>query len=139
MAQGEATPAGFVSQLGNPSLLSLTTQRQCQPRLERSSSGVLCCVAWPAEVLSVREPRSQQPTRDARDSQGLGRCLSHQTPQQMRENLLGITGGRESQSRLCFRKTTLGWDVRCTVGWGALSGPDGGARPKIGLGPGLWV
>ena len=89
MAQGEATPAVFVSQLGNPSLLSLITQRQCQPPPEVSSSGILYCVAWPAEVLIVREPRSQQPSRDTGDSQGLGICLSHQTSQQMRENLWG--------------------------------------------------
>ena len=58
MAQGEATPAVFVSKLGNPSLLSLITQQQYQPSPKVSSSGVLCRVAWPAEVLSVREPRS---------------------------------------------------------------------------------
>ena len=60
MAQGEATPAVFVSQLGNPSLLSLITQQQCPPSPEVSSSGVLCRVTWPTEALSVREPRSQQ-------------------------------------------------------------------------------
>ena len=48
----------FVSQLGNPSLLSLIRQQQCQPHPEVSSSGVSCRVAWPAEVLIVREPRA---------------------------------------------------------------------------------
>lgn len=80
MAQGEATRAEFVSQLGNPSLLSLIRQWQCQPPPEVSSSGVSCRVTWPAEVLSVWEPRSQQPSGAAGDSQGLGRCLSRQIP-----------------------------------------------------------
>ena len=80
MAQGEATHTEFVSQLGNPSLLSLIRQWQCQSPPEVSSSGVSCRVTWPAEVLIVRELRSQQPRGDARDSQGLGRCLSQQIP-----------------------------------------------------------
>ena len=80
MAQGEATGAEFVSQLGTPSLLSLIKEQQCQPRPEVSSFGVLCCVTWPAEVFSVREPRSQQPSGDAGGCQGLGRCPSRQVP-----------------------------------------------------------
>ena len=63
-------------QLGNPSLLSLIRQRQCQPHPEVSSSGVLCHVAWPAEVLSARGPRSQQPSGDA----GTLRALAHVCP-----------------------------------------------------------
>ena len=175
MAEGETTPAVFVSQLGKPSPLPLTRQRQCRLPLEVSSSGsvpgrphrvllsyIRCLgsasrggggqqdhsplrgllapgVFWPAEVLGVREPRNRRRGGDAGDSQGHGGRLPHQTLQQMRENLWGITQGRESRSCLCFRKTTLGWDVRCTMGWGAVSGPDGEIRHKIRLGPGLWV
>ena len=80
MAQGEATRAEFVSQPGKPPLLSLMRPWQCLPRPEVGSSGVSCCVSRPAEVPIVRELRSQQPSGDAGDSQGLGRCLSWQVP-----------------------------------------------------------
>ena len=80
VAQGEATRAESVSQLGSPSLLSLIRPWPLQSPPEVSGSGVSCHVAWPAEVLIVREPRSQQPRGDAGDSQGLGRCLSQQIP-----------------------------------------------------------
>ena len=80
MAQGEATRAESVSQLGSPSLLCLIRQWPCQSPPEVSSSGVSCRVSWPAEVIIVREPRSQQPRGGAGDSQGLGRCLSQEIP-----------------------------------------------------------
>ena len=80
MAQGEATRAESVSQLGSPSLLSLIRPWQCQSPPEVRGSGVSCRVAWSAEMFIVRKPRSQQPRGDAGDSQGLGRCLFQQIP-----------------------------------------------------------
>ena len=41
---------------------------------------VLC--PCPSGVLSVWETRSQQPSGDTGNSQGPGKCLSHQMPQQ---------------------------------------------------------
>ena len=122
MAKGETTLAVFVSQLVNPSLLSLIRQQQSQPH-----SGVLCCIL-------LRCPVFRNPGASSLMRTGPGECLSHKTPQPKGENLWGITGERQSRSGLHFRKTTLRWGVRCTMGAGSFEGPGGG----IGLGPGLW-
>ena len=117
MAQGEATRAEFVSQLGNPPLLSLIRPWRCLPRPEVSSSGVSCCVSRHAEVPVVRELRSQQPSGDARDSQGHDGCLPHQTPQQKWGNFAGVYRWERVKVSFMLQKDhSLGWDVRCTLG-----------------------
>ena len=121
MAKGETTLAVFVSQLVNPSLLSLIRQQQSQPH-----SGVLCCIL-------LRCPVFRNPGASSLMRTGPGECLSHKTPQPKGENLWGIIGGREPWSGLCFRKTTLRRGVRCTKRAGSFEGPEG-----IRLGPGLW-
>ena len=92
MAKGETTLAVFVSQLVNPSLLSLIRQQQSQPH-----SGVLCCILLGCSVF--RNPGASSLMRT-----GPGECLSHKTPQPKGENLWGIIGERQSRSGLRFKK-----------------------------------
>lgn len=80
----------FVCQLGIPSLLSLMEQPLCQPSLEVSRSGLSGWVTWPAEVLSVRELRSQYPSRGAGDTHSLGERPFQQTAQPKWGNFGGL-------------------------------------------------
>ena len=66
MAKGEVTLAVFVSQLANPSLLSLIRQQQSQPH-----SGVLCCVLLRCSVFG--NPGANSLTRTGQDTPTKGR------------------------------------------------------------------
>ena len=66
MAKGETTLAVFVSQLVNPSLLSLIRQQQSQPH-----SGVLCCILL--RCSAFRNPGASSLMRTGQDTPTKGR------------------------------------------------------------------